>query len=202
MLQLLDWLGNLPAVLLYLVIGAAAFVENVFPPLPADTAIALGAFVAARGEGSVVGVWLAVMIGNLGGAMMMYYFGNRYGMPWLEKKFPALKGEHGAKRFEAQYRRYGIPGLVVSRFLPGVRAVVPPIAGALHIGALRAGLAMGLASGVWYALVSVLAFRAGANAEVLLAKVASSQKIFGIAAAVIVVAGVAFWYVRRRRAAQ
>lgn len=198
MLGLLDWLGNLPAVLLYLVIGAAAFAENVFPPLPADTAIALGAFVAARGSGSAFGVWLATMVGNVGGAMMMYYFGHRFGMPWLAKKFPSLKGGDGAARFEAQYRRYGIPGLVLSRFLPGVRAIVPPIAGAMHIGALRAGLAMSIASGVWYALVCVLAFRAGANADVLLATLARSQKTVGISAAALVLVALGVWYVRRR----
>jgi len=199
MLELLDWLGSLPVVLLYLAIGAAACVENIFPPLPADTAIALGAFVAARGESSAFGVWLATMIGNVGGAMIMYYVGHRFGMPWLEKKIPAFKGG-GASKFEAQYKRYGVPGLVVSRFLPGVRAIVPPLAGAMHIGAVRAALSMGIASGVWYAMVCVLAFRAGANAEVLLAKVASSQKVFGIAAAVIVVIAVGIWFVRRQKA--
>lgn len=199
MLDLLDWLGTLPVVLLYLVIGAAAFAENVFPPLPADTAIALGAFVAARGESSAFGVWLATMIGNVGGAMIMYYVGHRFGLPWLEKKIPAFKSGKSAERFQAQYKKYGIPGLVVSRFLPGVRAIVPPIAGAMHIGAVRAALSMGIASGVWYAIVCVLAFRAGANAEGLLSKVASSQKYFGIGAAVIALVAAGIWFVQRRR---
>lgn len=198
MLDLLDWLGNLPVALLYLVIGAAAFVENIFPPLPADTAIALGAFVAARGDSSAFGVWLATMIGNVGGAMMMYYVGHRFGMPWLQKKIPAFKSG-GAEKFEKQYAKYGIPGLVVSRFLPGVRAIVPPIAGAMHIGAVRAALSMGIASGVWYAIVCVLAFRAGANADALLAKVASSQKVFAIAAAAIVLVGVVIWLLKRKK---
>lgn len=197
MLQFLEWLGSLPVILLYIVIGAAAFVENVFPPAPADVAIALGAFVVARGDGNVFVVWAATMTGNVGGAMLMYYFGRRYGMSWLEKKFPALNG-NGRQTFEAQYKRYGIPGLLLSRFLPGVRAVVPPIAGAMRIGAVRALLAMSLASGVWYAIVCVLAFRAGANADVLLANVAQSQKMLAIGAAVLVVIGVGIWYVRRR----
>ncbi|MEO7998780.1 MAG: DedA family protein [Gemmatimonadaceae bacterium] len=198
MLQLLDWLGGLPTILLYLVLGVAAFVENIFPPVPADVTIALGAFVVARGGGSVVAVWGATMIGNIGGAMMMYYLGQRYGMPWLEKKIPALKAA-GGKKFETQYKRYGIPGLIVSRFLPGVRAVVPPIAGAMHIGALRAAIAMSVASGAWYAVVCVLAFRAGSNAEALLAKIGESQKYLAIGAAVIVLIGVGIWFVRRKR---
>lgn len=198
LLQLLDWLGTLPIPLLYIVVGVAAFIENVFPPAPADMAIALGAFVVARGDGSAFGVWLATMVGNVGGAMLMYYLGHRYGMHWLERKFPSLKDE-GGKKFEAHYKRFGIPGLIVSRFLPGIRAVVPPIAGAMHIGAVRSALAMTLASGAWYALVCVLAFRAGSNAEALIAKIGESQKYLGIGAAVIVLIGAGIFFARRKR---
>lgn len=199
MLQLLDWLGGLPAALLYLAIGVAAFAENVFPPLPADTAIALGGFAAARGDGSAWGVWVATMIGNIGGAMLMYYLGRRFGMPWLERRFPSFLNAAGEARFETQYKRYGIPGLIVSRFLPGVRAVVPPVAGAMRIGAVRALLAMTIASGAWYGIVCVLAFRAGSNAEVLLEKISGSQKTLGLAAIALVLVGLGTWWLRRRR---
>ena len=199
MLQLLDWLGSLPVALLYLVVAVAAFTENVFPPLPADTAIALGAFVAARDGGSVVGLWMATMVGNIGGAMLMYYFGHRFGMPWLQRKFPTMFSDAGTEKFTRQYQRYGVPGLIVSRFLPGVRAVVPPIAGALHIGAVRAALAMTIASGAWYGLVSWLAFRAGANADSLLATIAESQRVVAIVAAAIIALGLIIWLWRRKR---
>ena len=49
MSSLLAWLVALPAGWLYAVIAVAALMENVFPPLPADTVIALGAFVAHQG---------------------------------------------------------------------------------------------------------------------------------------------------------
>jgi membrane protein DedA with SNARE-associated domain len=199
-LQFLDWLGSLPPGLLYLVVGAAAFLENVFPPLPADSAIALGAFVAARGGDRIVGVWMATMVGNISGAMLMYYLGHRFGLPWLEKRFPSFMRGDGAAKFESQYQRYGIPGVVLSRFLPGVRAIVPPIAGAMHIGAVRSALAMTVASAVWYGLVSVLAFRAGANADALLVTIAASQKTVGFVALGLVAFVVIAWWVRRQRA--
>jgi membrane protein DedA with SNARE-associated domain len=92
--------------------------------------------------------------------------------------------------------------VIVSRFLPGMRAVVPPLAGALGIGAIRALIAMSLASGVWYGIVCVLAFRAGANADVLLTRVAEQQRTVGLAAAVIVVVTLmGIWWRRRGRPA-
>jgi len=90
---------------------------------------------------------------------------------------------------------------MVSRFLPGVRAVVPPLAGAMDIGAVRTLIAMALASGAWYGVVCVLAFRAGANADVLLERIAGQQRTLGLGAAavVVVVLAVLWWRAKRRR---
>lgn len=197
--DLLAWLTSLPDPLLYGAIMVAAFAENVFPPLPADTVIALGAFVAARGNGTELGVWAATMVGNVGGAMLMYGLGHRYGLPWLMKRFPGIVSPTAADRFAERFKTQGMAAVVVSRFLPAVRALVPPMAGALGIGAARAAIAMTLASGVWYGLVCVLAFRAGANADALLASIAERQRTIGlVAVAVVVVAGlVLLWRMRR-----
>lgn len=201
--ELLAWLETLPAALLYLAIAAAAFAENVFPPLPADTVVALGAFVAARGNGTALGAWSATMIGNIGGAMCMFALGRHYGMPWLQRRFPRLLPADAAERFTERFATQGMAGVVISRFLPAVRAVVPPVAGALGISAWRAGIAMTLASGAWYGLVCLLAFRAGANAEALLARIGGQQRLLGVVAlAVVALGGGVVWWRRRARSAR
>ncbi len=199
--DLLNWLGTLPEPLLYGAILLAAFAENVFPPLPADTVVALGAFVAARGNGTALGAWSATMIGNIGGAMLMFGLGRRFGMPWLQQKFPAVFAGKASERFIARFNSQGMLAVVVSRFLPAVRAVVPPVAGALGIGAARAAIAMSLASGAWYGLVCWLSFRVGANADALLARIASQQRTIGLVALtlVLVVAAVLWWRHRHAR---
>ena len=201
MTDILAWLSSLPDALLYGALVLAAFAENIFPPLPADTVIALGAFVAARGNGSALGVWTATMLGNIGGAMVMYGLGHRYGLPWLLKRFPALFPAGSTERVTARFKTQGLFAVIVSRFLPGVRAVVPPIAGAMDIGALRALIAMALASGAWYGFVCVLAFRAGANADVLLERIAGQQRTLGLGAAAMVLVVVTFmwWRAQGRR---
>jgi len=199
MTELLDWLGALPAPMLYLAIAAAAFAENVFPPLPADTAIALGAFVAARGDASALGAWGATMIGNLGGALLMYVLGQRLGAPWLARKLPMLGGPAAAERVRRQYARHGLWALSVSRFIPAVRAVVPPLAGALGVGLARAMLAMSLASALWYGLITWFAFTLGENVEALMAAVSRSQRVLAGVAVVIMVTALLVWWKRRRR---
>jgi membrane protein DedA with SNARE-associated domain len=202
MTDILAWLASLPEPLLYGALVLAAFAENLFPPLPADTVIALGAFVAARGNGTALGVWSATMGGNIAGAMMMYGLGHHFGVPWLTGRFPALFPAAAAQRLTNRFATQGTLAVIVSRFLPGMRAVVPPLAGALGIGAIRALIAMSLASGVWYGIVCVLAFRAGANADVLLTRVAEQQRTVGLAAAAIVVVTLmGIWWRRRGRPA-
>jgi membrane protein DedA with SNARE-associated domain len=200
MTDLLAWLASLPDPLLYGIIVLAAFAENVFPPLPADTVIALGAFVAARGTGTELGVWSATMVGNVGGAMLMYWLGHRFGLPWLMQRFPSVVSPNTADRFAERFKTQGMIAVVISRFLPAVRALVPPMAGALGIGAVRAAIAMTLASGLWYGLVCVLAFRAGANADVLLARIAEHQRTIGLVALALVAVALLVFLWRRRRA--
>jgi membrane protein DedA with SNARE-associated domain len=201
MTDVLSWLSSLPEPLLYGALVLAAFAENIFPPLPADTVIALGAFVAARGSGTALGVWTATMLGNLGGAMAMYGLGHRYGLPWLLQRFPALFPSGATDRVSARFKTQGLLAVIVSRLLPGVRAVVPPVAGAMGLGAVRALIAMSLASGAWYGLVCVLAFRAGANADALLERIADEQQTVGLVAAGVVVVAVMVigWRTRRRK---
>ena len=46
----LSWLASLPTLPTYVVLMLLSALENVFPPVPADVAVALGAFLAQRGE--------------------------------------------------------------------------------------------------------------------------------------------------------
>ena len=194
--QLLDRLAELPTALLYLVLAVFAAVENIFPPVPADTVAAFGSFLAARGNGSAIGAFLATWIGNVGGAMLMYWVGRRYGAEKLEQRF----GGGGARaKVQALYERYGIGALFVSRFLPGVRAIVPPFAGALRLSPVTSALAIGGASAIWYGLIVWLAFTVGDDWEALQTRLAGYGRVITIAAVVIALVGVAIWLVRRRR---
>lgn len=195
----LDWLGTLPAPLLYAVLAAAACLENLLPPLPADTVIAVGAFAAARGPGSALGVWAATMVGNLGGAFAMYAVGRRLGTDWLVRRAPRLFPASTAERVRAAFSRRGVWALALSRFLPAVRALVPPVAGALRVPLGPAAAAMAVASGAWYGLVCVLAFRAGADADRLLAQLAAQQRALAVAAAVVLAAALGWVWRRGRR---
>ena len=196
---LLAWLSHVPVSVLYLLMAAFAAVENVFPPVPADTVVALGSWLAARGQGSVVWAILATWAGNVAGAGAMYAVGRRHGTAWMHKKFPALADDRNERRLRELHGKYGALSLVLSRFIPGVRAVVPPFAGALRISPVTTMLALSLASLVWYGLVSYLAFRAGADWGALMTRITRYGRFAAIFAASVVAAAAIVWWLRRRR---
>ena len=197
---ILAWLETLPVAALYASLALIAAIENIFPPVPADTVVAFGSFLAARGHGTALGAFLSTWIGNVAGAMAMYAVGRRFGAEWLEARMSHRGGADVRGRLERMYGRYGLVAIFMSRFLPGVRAIVPPFAGALRVPAVPAAIMIAIASAIWYGTITVVAYRLGANWEQALATMAGYQRAIAIAAGIAVALGIVIWLVRRRRA--
>jgi membrane protein DedA with SNARE-associated domain len=196
---LLDWLLGLPPSTLLPAMALLAALENVFPPIPADVLIALGAFIAARNDASPLPAFAVVLVGNVAGAMVMYAVGRRYGAAWTEERFHLRHKASADVALSAWYARYGLLALCLGRFIPGVRAIVAPFGGALRAPVIGTAAAITLASGAWYGLVTWIAFRAGSNWEQLLQSVQRLGTATGVVALVIVAGIVAAFLLRRRR---
>lgn len=196
---MLDWLTALPGIALYGVLGVVAAIENLFPPFPADTVVAFGGFLAARGERSIVSVFLAVWLGNVAGAMLMYALGRWLGADVLIARMGGGDADRARARLAALYGRYGTAAIFVSRFLPGVRGFVPPLAGAARFPAPRTAFIMASASAIWYGAICYLAFRIGNNWDALRHAVTESGQWVAAIAVAIAVLGLGIWQVRRRR---
>ena len=103
---LLTWLSGLPWYVLYPVMAIAAAVENIFPPIPADTIVALGSWLASRGDGTVYGAFLSTWIGNVAGAAGMYWVGRTHGETWIRRHFRFFADGRAERKFEALYGKW------------------------------------------------------------------------------------------------
>ncbi len=197
--RLLDALASLPLVPTYLLLMLLSSLENVFPPVPADTAVALGAFLARRGEVSVVPLTLRCWLANVATAAATYVVARRHGRGffaegWGRKLLPP----RGLAALEHAYARWGAVGIFASRFLPGLRAAVTPFAGVAGVPAARALVPAALASLLWYSFLGTAGYVLAANWESAKRIVADANRALGIVAVVVTLL-LAVWLWRRGR---
>ncbi len=196
--SLTAWLGDLPLGSLYLAIGVLSAFENFFPPFPSDAVIAFGSFLADRAHGSAITVFLLGWFGNVAGAGITYTLGRKFGSKAFLRRIENYAGPDAEVRIKRLHKKYGFTGLFVSRFLPGVRAIVPPFAGAMRLPAFKVMLSVASASAVWFGLITFLAFRAGDNWDVVEHYIVRSGKVAGMIAIAIVVLVVGVWLWKRQ----
>lgn len=197
---LLRWMEGLPAAVVYLVIGLFAWLENVFPPVPADVIALFGGFLAGQGVANAWLAFLVVWLSNVAGALLVYWVGRRYGERFFSTRVGRLILQpQQIEKLDAFYRRRGDVVIFVSRFLPMFRAVVPAFAGMSGIGWVRAALPIVAASGLWYGLVVYLGATAGENFDVIRAKVEAAGRWVYVVALLLLAAVAWLWWRSRGR---
>ncbi len=176
--------------------------ENVVPPVPSDAAVALGAFLSQRGVTTPLLVFLVTWTSNLAGAGLVYLAARRFGHRlFASGTGRRLLAPRSLAVIEREYLRFGIAGIFISRFLPGIRAVVPPFAGLVRLGAVRTFVPMALASAIWYGGITLVGSLIGANWTRIVGILEGVNRTMGIITLVLVASGAAwYWASRRRRA--
>jgi membrane protein DedA with SNARE-associated domain len=197
--QFLNWVAGLPQAGVYAVLIALSAIENVFPPVPADLAVVLGAFLAQRGHGgaSVLGTlcWLA----NVSSSAGMYFYARSHGRSFFDHQWvKRLMPPTAVQSLEKAYARHGLWAIFFSRFLPGLRVAVTPFAGLLGVSPLRALLPAAAASAIWYAFLVVIGTTLGLNWETAKGVVGDANRVLAVVS-VLAVGAVAFWLWRHRR---
>jgi membrane protein DedA with SNARE-associated domain len=199
MMDVLAALAAMPPALLYLVIAVGAALENVIPPIPADTAVLLGAVLAAAGRASPRLVFFWTWSANVAGLVFVYVLARRYG----HRFFGTAAGRrllHPAQleQIARFYARWGWPAIFVSRFLPGLRGVVPVFAGVSHVPAWQVIAPAAMASAIWYGFLVHVGAATGRNLDAILEIVQRTGAVLLIIA-VLLMAGIVYWWWRSRR---
>jgi membrane protein DedA with SNARE-associated domain/uncharacterized tellurite resistance protein B-like protein len=178
-----------------------AAVENVVPPVPSDAAVALGAFLSNRGLTQPLGVFLVTWVANLAGAAAVYLVARRYGRRLFATGVGRrLLAPRSLAIIEREYLRFGVIGIFVSRFLPGIRAVVPPFAGLVNLTPMKTLAPIGLASALWYGGITAVGSLIGSEWDRINHLISSVNRTLGVlTAAVALAALIGYWLARRRR---
>jgi membrane protein DedA with SNARE-associated domain/uncharacterized tellurite resistance protein B-like protein len=182
------------------VLALLAAVENVIPPVPSDAAVALGAFLSNRGLTTPLGVFSVTWVANLAGAAAVYFVARRYGRRLFATRLGRrLLAPRSLAVIEREYLRFGVAGIFVSRFLPGIRAVVPPFAGLVGLSPVRTLVPTAIASAIWYGGITILGTLIGSNWQRINRIITGINRTLWIATLLLVVIGVVWYLLRRRR---
>ena len=196
--QFLNWVASLPQAGVYSVLIALSAIENVFPPVPADLAVVLGAFLAQRGHGPAFVLGTLCWLANVCSSAGMYFYARSHGRSffdhhWVKRLMPPT----AVQSLEKAYARHGLWAIFFSRFLPGLRVAVTPFAGLLGVSPWRALLPAVTASAIWYAFLVVVGTTLGLNWERAKGVVGDANRVLAVVS-VLAVAAVAFWLWRHR----
>jgi membrane-associated protein len=186
-----------PAVILALVFAFPALEASTLIGVlvPGETAILLGGVLAYYGRVSLPAVMVAAAIGAMVGDSVGYWVGTRWGKGIVEGRVGRLIGEARWARARRHLKRKGLLTIIVGRFPPVARTLVPLLAGSARMpyGRFLAGNAIG---GIVWALAAVLLGYLAGDAWQRIERV---QHIVGITAIVLAAAGVAALKLRGHR---
>jgi membrane-associated protein len=138
------------SVLSYVIAVLVPALDAVFPVLPSETLIiALGVATAGSTDPRIGLLVACAAAGAFLGDNLSYLIGRR-AEPWAERRF--FPGEKGARRrawAERSLRRFGMPLIVICRFVPGGRTAVTLSCGITGYPRRRFLVATAIAGSVW-----------------------------------------------------
>jgi membrane protein DedA with SNARE-associated domain len=197
--RFLAWVAGLPQAGVYGVLAALSAIENVFPPVPADLAVVLGALIAQRGSGTAYGLGALCWVANTVSSAAMYFYARSHGRAFFDHRWVRrLMSPPAVQALEKAYARHGLWGIFFSRFLPGLRVAVTPFAGLLGVSPVRALVPAAMASAIWYAFLIMVGTALGLNWERAKTVVGDANRVLA-AVSVLATLAVALWLWRQSR---
>jgi membrane protein DedA with SNARE-associated domain len=194
----LAFLNEQPPAWIYFFLFFGAFMENVTPPIPGDTLIVFGAYLAGVG---IIGVWpayFAMWAGSVLGCLLVYGLAFWKGRDFFLKfKFKFATEEH-LDQAEAWFTRYGDKIVIFNRFLPTVRIFVGIVAGMSRMNPVRMTLYVLFGTFLWNSLLVYFGLKVGENWGLVIDVMKAYNRVV---LTLMAVGGIGFWIWHRRKQA-
>jgi membrane protein DedA with SNARE-associated domain len=189
-----QWLETYSAVILPILVVA----EQIGVPLPAVPALLAVGALSAQGR---VSLWLvigAIAAVALPVDLVWHELGRRRGARVLSGLCRlSLEPDVCVRRTENLFLRHGVRALLVSKFLPGLTTVMPPLAGIFGVARLRFALYDLAGVLLWAGLWAGIGYVFSEAIEVVVRRVSALGRTAGVLVAGILVGYILLKYLRR-----
>ena len=190
-----QWLERYSVVIL----PALAVFEQVGLPLPAVPALLAAGALAADGRVSIALVIGAIVVVTLPVDLVWHELGRRRGSRMLSGLCRmTLEPDVCVRRTQNMFLRFGVRTLLVSKFLPGMTTVLPPLAGVFGVSRLQFALYDVAGSILWAGVWMGLGFLFSDAIETVILRVASLGRAAVLVVASALVGYVVLKYLRRQ----
>lgn len=164
--------------------------------MPGELIVVLAAFLASSQDGlSLAGVIAVAFLGGFLGSLSSYYLGFWQGRPFVQHL--AAKFKVDGKRLEqadAFFHHYGHLTVFIGRYLTGIKAFIPVLAGTHRLALFTFVFYSALGVLSWTLLAAFLGYFFGANWQLII----KYLRLFGWLVILILILVFIFLWLRRR----
>ena len=194
--QFLAFLNDQSPELICFILFLGAFLENLIPPIPGDTLIVFGAYLAGMGIVRLVPAYLAMWLGSTLGCLLVYAVAYWKGRAFFLGFKSRILTEKNLGRVEAGFSRYGDRIVIFNRFLPTVRAFVGIVAGISRIHPVRMSVYVVLSTLLWNSLLVYFGLKVGENWGLVVDVLRAYNRVILV---LMVAGGIGYWLWRRKK---
>jgi len=191
-------LGQMSGLVAYAMVAALVFGETALFfgfVLPGEIAVVLGGVLASRGRVSLLLMMLVVVVAAIIGPLVGYEIGRRMGGRVVASR-PLRRMSATVDKAGAALNARGAVAVLAGRFTAVLRALVPALAGTARMPYRTFVIYNAIGGLIWGVGYCLLGYLAGSAYTVIEREVGTG---FAIAIAVLVLAALVVWGLRRHR---
>ena len=178
--DLTNYLNELSATGVYIFLGFSAIMENIFPPYPGDTVTVFCGFLAAHKVITLPWAFVSVLAGNMIGAWVMYYAGEKFLMiarkfhshinrpKFIKNTLAGLVSDEAMQKTNKWFQKSGVWVVLISRFSAGIRFFVSIVAGISKMNLVLFSFVFAIGVFIWNSILLIGGYALGDNWELIL----------------------------------
>jgi membrane protein DedA with SNARE-associated domain len=186
-------LTTLSAGWFYLALFFAAYLENIFPPVPGDMVTVFGAYMAGKSQWGLAGVFISTNLGSIAGFMTYFFLGRLIHPDFFVRKNYRLLPASKIENARSWFRRWGYWIVLLNRFMTGIRSVISIVCGMYGLPWPRVLIVSSIGCSIWNLLLIRAGYSLGANWRLIEDILRQYSRILLGASLVLIV----FWLVRK-----